>query len=95
MSKKSRKKQEEINPLRNALRSFLMVLVVIFVYAVAVESTQIDLELATRPARQDTFIRVLAHDGFARLLPLIRKRRPLPALAAPPKLPMSGCWKRF
>ncbi len=59
MSKKSRKKQEEINPLRNALRSFLLVLVVIFVYALAVESTQIDLELATRPARQDTFIRVL------------------------------------
>jgi phosphonate ABC transporter permease subunit PhnE len=59
MSKKSHKKQEEINPLRNALRSFLLVLVVIFVYALAVESTQIDLELATRPARQDTFIRVL------------------------------------
>ncbi|MFO7536863.1 MAG: ABC transporter permease subunit [Chloroflexota bacterium] len=59
MSIKSRKKQEDINPLRNALRSFLLVLVVIVVYAVAVESTQIDLELATRPARQDTFIRVL------------------------------------
>jgi phosphonate ABC transporter permease subunit PhnE len=59
MSKKSRKKQEEINPLRNALRSFLLVLVVIFVYALAVESTQVDLELATRPARQETFIRVL------------------------------------
>lgn len=59
MSKKSRKKQEEINPLRNALRSFFLVLVVILVYAVAVESTQINLELATRPARQETFIRVL------------------------------------
>jgi phosphonate ABC transporter permease subunit PhnE len=51
--------EDNLSPAKHAVRTFLVVLALILLYAFAVQATEINLEEAADPGRQSTFVNVL------------------------------------